>query len=306
MFKISRKQKLQRWDGLPLTLREALFSEKNFEYFVSICQKEHLSEDKIKIIGSLAGDVILGFIHPEDLTQEIKTALNINQEIADSVSKEINRKIFNPLKADIDGVYAPVPEEIEEEKKEIKIVDIEPPKLKSAISIIEILQEKQEESEKKSEEAVEPLVASPSVELMAGEVEPLIIHKEEEIKTVFESRLPKSLGGLFGFLKRKQPEESMGENFPAAPAKIEIGDGVKKAPQDTSGQAEGKKEEKVRVVHYGGLSTPLPPAIIPKTEIKIEEKIEQKTQEKIEEKKVEEKKEESKPEEEIIDLREFK
>ena len=68
MQKISRQQALNRWDTLPDNLREALFSEYNSETLWKICEGQHLSEDKIYIVATLAGDVILGFLHPEDFS----------------------------------------------------------------------------------------------------------------------------------------------------------------------------------------------------------------------------------------------
>ena len=49
----------------------------------------------------------VGFIHPEDLAKEIKDALNLNPEIANSIADEIDRKIFNPIRTDLEKIYSP-------------------------------------------------------------------------------------------------------------------------------------------------------------------------------------------------------
>ena len=107
MLKISRQQVLQRWDALPQNLREALFSEYNSGILWRICEEQHLSEDKIFKVAALTGDVIMGFMHPEDLSDEIKKELVINAEIASSISRQIDRKIFTLIRSDIDKIYAP-------------------------------------------------------------------------------------------------------------------------------------------------------------------------------------------------------
>ena len=81
MLKISRQQLINRRDSLPDNLREALFSEYNSETLWKICEGQHLSEDKIYIIATLAGDVILGFLHPEDLALEIKKTLILSPNL---------------------------------------------------------------------------------------------------------------------------------------------------------------------------------------------------------------------------------
>ncbi|PIY59551.1 hypothetical protein COY96_01175, partial [Candidatus Wolfebacteria bacterium CG_4_10_14_0_8_um_filter_37_11] len=94
MPNITKQQALNRWDKLPMVLREAIFSERNADILWGVCETQHLSEDKIYRIATLAGDTIMGFIHPEDLAKEIKETTNIHSDIADLIVKEIDRKIF--------------------------------------------------------------------------------------------------------------------------------------------------------------------------------------------------------------------
>jgi len=108
MLKIPRQQVLDRWDSLTDNLREALCSEQNADILWHVCQSQHLSEDKIGIVAILAGDVIMGFAHPEDLAKEIKNELNLNPAIAETIAAEINRKIFIPIKSELEKVYSPV------------------------------------------------------------------------------------------------------------------------------------------------------------------------------------------------------
>lgn len=217
MLNITRRQALKRWDALPMNLREALFSEYNSSVLWKICEGQHLSEDKIYKIATLTGDVLMGFTHPEDLAQEIKNETGIVMEIANAVSSDINRKIFVPIRSEIDKVYSPVlakentPLEVQEEH----IVDLRTLKLEEA--------------------AIKEEIPMPSA---VNQVEPMIIHKEESAKPVLGAK--RSLGGLFGFLRGEKEVESK-----AVEAKIEIG-----ADADL-------ESSKVKVVHYSEFLTPV-------------------------------------------------
>lgn len=107
MIKISQNQALKRWGTLPDVLKESIFSAYNAEILWRVCGNQHLSEDKIDKIAVIAGDVLMGFLHSEDFAQEIHEVLNINIEIAKAIAIEIDRKIFSPLKKELEKVYQP-------------------------------------------------------------------------------------------------------------------------------------------------------------------------------------------------------
>jgi hypothetical protein len=54
----------------------------------------------------------MGFLHPEDMANEVRDALSIDIRIATSITNAINQRIFAPIRADIDKVYNPNPEEL--------------------------------------------------------------------------------------------------------------------------------------------------------------------------------------------------
>ena len=86
----------------------------------------------------------------------------------------------------------------------------------------------------------------------ASEAEPFIIHKEAEFKPISETK--KSLGGLFGFLRRGGEEKL--EKAEPVKAEVEIGDKSLKAEPPKITKTEPPK---VRVVHY----TEFQPAVSP-------------------------------------------
>ena len=131
MLKIPRQQVLDRWDTLPDNLKEALSSESNSDIVWQIGALNHLTEEKISMMATIVGDVIFGFLHSEDLAREIQESLNLNSQIANSISHEINRKIFAPIRTDLEKIYSPASERPEiksptepEIKLEIKAEEI--------------------------------------------------------------------------------------------------------------------------------------------------------------------------------------
>ena len=253
MIQIPRQQILNRYDTLPESLKDAGFLPYNTLLIKKIGESNHLTGEKISTVSHLVGYVLFGFIHAEDLAEEIKNELNIAPEIANPIADEIDRKIFSLVRADLEKVYQPPTEE--------EILDLRP----AAREV------------KPTEEAVLPAAEAPMTEVGAaaagpveapkilpqeekpeeefsevklpkiqpGETEsPFIIHKEVEFKPLSENK--KSLGGLFGFL-RKGGEEKLQRTEPVR-AQVEIGDkSLKTEPSKITKTAEMPK---VRVVHY--------------------------------------------------------
>lgn len=250
MIKVSRQQILDRWDTLPENLKESLFSEGNSSALWRICENQHLTEDKIRIVATLAGDVILGFLHSDDLAQEIRSELGLNPEIANSIASEIDRKIFSPIRNDLEKAYAPPLSETPE-ALDLRTAATE---IKPAVEapVAEAEAPKIIPQEEKKPEAIKPSEISPTPvpsEQVAPAVEgPLIIHKETEFKPLVGTK--RSLGGLFSFLKKKEGREKKEE---AVKAQVEMGGPVEEAPVKEGVEpavVSRAEPPKVRVVHY--------------------------------------------------------
>jgi hypothetical protein len=50
----------------------------------------------------------MGFLHPEDMANEIRDELGIDLRIAAAIASAINQRIFTPIRADIDKAYQPI------------------------------------------------------------------------------------------------------------------------------------------------------------------------------------------------------
>jgi len=265
MIQVTKDKALQRYDLLTENLKAALFSSSNAEIVRKVGESQHLTEDKIVVIGKIIGYVILGFIHSEDLAQEIKDALNLNSEIANSIAAEIDRKIFALIRADLEKVYQPPTEEILDLRAKVEPpTEVEMPKAEEpkVVPVEEKIQSKPEEIQSKEVQPPEVKPQFGEVEppkIGVGEAEPLIIHKEAEFKPLAETK--KSLGGLFGFLRKGKKEE---EKISPVKAQVEIGIDTKLHEIEheitrKESPTPSPEPPKVRVVHYTEFPMPVSP-----------------------------------------------
>lgn len=107
MINISPDQALERWDTLPIVLREALYFEPNSDFLWKTCEAENIPDEKIYDVAKVAGYVLMGFLHPEDLAGELKEQLGLDPKLCASIADAINQRVFAPLRQDIDKVYEP-------------------------------------------------------------------------------------------------------------------------------------------------------------------------------------------------------
>lgn len=108
MTKITQDQSGDRWDTLPMVLRDALFSEPNSDFLWKTCEAEHIPDPKIHDVARIAGYVLMGFIHPEDVAEEVQAAIGVDQKTAATIQSALNQRIFSPIRQDIDKIYAPL------------------------------------------------------------------------------------------------------------------------------------------------------------------------------------------------------
>lgn len=219
---------------MPENLKNVVFSEYYGDILWRVCENQHLSEEKIKKIATLVGYVVVGFLLPDDLAQEIKDHLGINPELAKTISGEIDKKILEPIKNDVVNVYSPSTEATElisgTKKAETGL---------EVITLGTIGQEK---------ETLPKVTIKPGGQELPTEGKPLIIHQEETLTE--ERKEPfKGLEPPFGFFGKE------GEAAPSEPVKVKV-EGLGEKP--AAAKAKAGKEEK-RVVHYSELRTPLTP-----------------------------------------------
>ncbi len=113
---VPEQQLYDRWDILPMVLKEAIVSDVNSDFVWKAGEIEHLPKEKIRIVSKLAGYVLSGFLHPEDIAKEIQDALGINPNIAATIANTLNSRIFNPLRNELEKIYAPAVPETQQQK----------------------------------------------------------------------------------------------------------------------------------------------------------------------------------------------
>jgi hypothetical protein len=91
-----------------MSLRETLYSEPSSDFLWKTCEDEHVPDEKIYDVSRIAGYVLMGFIHPEDMASELKEELNLAPQTANIIADAVNKRVFGPLRADLDKIYSPI------------------------------------------------------------------------------------------------------------------------------------------------------------------------------------------------------
>ncbi len=250
---LTEEQIQKRYDSLPIKLRDISDSENAIEMVRQLCRTHHLDEDRVLIIEQLIGLVILGFISVEELSQEIQENIHLNPRHSAELSQEINRKIFSPIKSELEKVYAPPAgaEEVLDLRSKQPVPEIIKSPVVSRVEPPKIIPESPHLPElgPRLTSAARALEPAPAGE-QAREPEeegPMIIHKETQFEPLLEKK--KSLSGLFGAFKKQEEKKP-----PSVMAKVDIG-GKAKEPH----MASRVEPPKVRVVHYSEFLTPITP-----------------------------------------------
>ncbi len=110
MTTITHEQARVRFATLPESLQNALFSFQTAEIISRIGEQNHLKAEKTSIISEAAGLVLLGFIHPEELSKEIQDRSGLGPQVSGLIAESISQRLFASLRSDIDRVYAPAVE----------------------------------------------------------------------------------------------------------------------------------------------------------------------------------------------------
>ncbi len=104
----SAEQVYERWDTLTDRLREAISSEANENFIQSLFDAKDVYNENADAALGIIGYVYLGFLHPEDLAEELVAQVGIDQTAAKEIQDACNTKLFTPIRADIDLTYHPV------------------------------------------------------------------------------------------------------------------------------------------------------------------------------------------------------
>jgi hypothetical protein len=118
----------KRFEALPEKLKKEMLADKNVQLVSNICQDYSISEDKVKDVALLVGEVFLGYTKPEEIASELHQYFEIDMQKANFIEIELKQKLFNALKSDLDKVYNPpkITEEAQvQEESAPKVVNFE-------------------------------------------------------------------------------------------------------------------------------------------------------------------------------------
>ncbi len=238
MLKITKQEAGERWDSLPIILRETLFDQNNIDNLWHLGQINKLPESQISEPATVAGDVLMGFLRPNasEVAKEIQDRLGLSETNALAIAGELERKIFLPVKSELQKIYAPpgdnrpssldalrlkndINAESENSELEIPVLgNNESATIQSPIT-------KQSEQSTASDESLKPF----------------ILHQE---KPLFEPE--------------EMPTERPSVSFqPTQPIRKPAAKPTIARIEMPESGLEAKADDNVRVVHYSDLRTPL-------------------------------------------------
>lgn len=279
---LTKEEISERFESLPQNLKDAILSASVSSEVERIGQINHLSDDKIARLALVVGRVFMGFIDTDDSTKEIKDYVDVPVEIASSLARELNRKIFNYYEADIVKAYAPAegvtvetkgpatpkpselrPMEIRKEAEAMPIgKQIPAPAMPSPIARIPSPMPTPIPMQRPASEpalippmkftehtaTAAPTAPAPQTPSAPPASTPFILHKEEKVKPISEL---KPIEISFTSPETKKPAEK-----PLVAAELELGKEEEKRKEPIIGKT---PEQSQRVVHYSDFRTPINP-----------------------------------------------
>ena len=124
MAQLTEQQILKRFDILPKHIKEFLTAGNNIDAVRQICTFHHFDTERTLMVEELVGLVILGFLSLTELSQKISETLHLNRKHSDDIAMEINRKIFAPIRDEIEKNYSPISESITLAREPMPLKDI--------------------------------------------------------------------------------------------------------------------------------------------------------------------------------------
>lgn len=264
--KISHQQIIDRFDILPQRLKDAILSSSTSDEVWRIGQLNHLNDDKIFKLSRIVGRVLLGLIDVDDAAPAIRDYVEIPTELAASLARELKRKIFTFLGAEIASAYSPFAEitSIKTEEAhptEVKakpalapapMPSIMPREAGKITAPVPMPMPKVIEEQKVVPQGIAPMPAPvPAPAAPSPSSTPFILHKEEAVKPISGM---KPIDFSFSL-----PETKKTETAPLVAAELELDKesfGVSEKKEPLIAKTE---EPTQRIVHYSEFRTPINP-----------------------------------------------
>ncbi len=280
-------------------MREAITSDTNSQLVWKTGEAEHLPKEKLSVVSRLTGYVLMGFIHPEDLAREINENLGIDKRIAASIAEPINKKVFQPLRDELEKIYAPATEgDGQAMTPQPVLMDSissfgAAPDKSGQVSSLDVARDKSPQVEKiikpglvssapkffqtgqipkptaaspipAPKSATQPIPAAPAAAMSSpstssGQAAPFMLHTESKSQPLS----PSKSGFKIGLSEEQFGKMEQKWAAPPRPAQIETSFVPQPKPASPNRPAsfaeQGRIESVVRVVHYNEMKTPIAP-----------------------------------------------
>jgi hypothetical protein len=96
------------YETLPDNIKEALFSEENFNIVSEICEKNGITSEETKSqLVKYVGKTLMGLLPIKEFSIILELELNLDSEAARNISWDIDSKIFSHLRISLNKLYSP-------------------------------------------------------------------------------------------------------------------------------------------------------------------------------------------------------
>ena len=100
---------VKKFEDLPEAIQNVYMSKDIEAVVMDIGQENGLHIDQIGMLMEEIKSVLIGLLDREKFISEIKHTLDIEQDVAEKVTIDINKYIFDPLREELMGLTNPVP-----------------------------------------------------------------------------------------------------------------------------------------------------------------------------------------------------
>lgn len=95
----------RRYAALPDDVKNAISSEEVAMQLSAIGEKHGLLEDRVEVLVSETGYVMLGMTHPSAFIQNLTTRMGISRDSAQAIAEEVNQTIFKPVRESLKKIH---------------------------------------------------------------------------------------------------------------------------------------------------------------------------------------------------------
>ncbi|MDP3093850.1 MAG: hypothetical protein Q8N16_03735 [bacterium] len=103
--KYTREQIMKLYSQLPEDIKQAIDSEENLNALEQIFDNNKIFDERATKISALVRDVLYGLLPPGEFLPSLEKEVTLEEETAKTISQEINRFIFAPIKRSLASLH---------------------------------------------------------------------------------------------------------------------------------------------------------------------------------------------------------